>query len=252
MHITIVAKTPVAGRVKTRLCPPCTPQQAADIARAGLLDTIDAIDGAIDRAGENVVAIRHRVTRTLLLDGCTETWMPDEWRIVAQRGSGLAERLCNGFRDLGPGIVVGMETPHVAAVLPDALDHLHHGRDIIGPADDGGYWAIGLCAATAARATDVFAGVQMSTARTGLQQLGRLRAVGRSIEVIPLARDLDDYADLCAIAASGRRGRLADIARLTVESVNSETDGALGTVSVPSMLTSHDGSAPQRRAEPSH
>ena len=44
VHVTIIAKAPVAGRVKTRLCPPCSPQQAADVAAAALADTFDAVD----------------------------------------------------------------------------------------------------------------------------------------------------------------------------------------------------------------
>lgn len=216
MHITIVAKTPVPGRVKTRLCPPCTPQQAADIARAGVLDTIDAIDRAL--------RTRHGATRTLLLDGNVEPWMPLHWRVVAQRGNGLAARLGNGFEDLGEGIIVGMETPHVASLLPGALRHLREGNDVLGPAEDGGYWAIGLCERTAGHAAKVFDGVEMSTSTTGDDQLRRLRALGGRVALLPEARDLDDYADLCAIAGSGRQGRLGAIARQTVGSVVTDRD----------------------------
>ena len=43
MNLIVIAKAPVAGRAKTRLCPPCTPQQAADLAEAALADTLDAV-----------------------------------------------------------------------------------------------------------------------------------------------------------------------------------------------------------------
>ncbi|CAN5627665.1 DUF2064 domain-containing protein [soil metagenome] len=214
MHITIIAKTPVPGLVKTRLCPPCTHEQAAAIARAGMLDTIEAIDGAFQVARD--------ATRTLLLDGDVETWMPANWQVEPQRGDGLLERIRNGFYDLGPGIIVGMETPHVAALLPDAIDHLLAGRNLLGLADDGGYWAIGLCARAAAQVDEVFGAIEMSTSTTGEQQLRRLQALGSETVLLPHARDLDDYADLCAIAESDRGGRLGDLARQIVNLIDAE------------------------------
>lgn len=204
VHITIVAKAPVAGRVKTRLCPPCTFDQAADIAAAGLADTIDAIDA--------VPGIGH-ARRTLLLDGVAQPWMPNDYAVVAQRGNDLGERLRNGFADLGPGVITGMETPHVAHLLGAALTLVSHGTDVLGLADDGGYWAIGLSAATIDRLDDVFAAVPMSTPTTGAIQLRRLRSIGTHVELLASARDLDTIDDLYAVAEANRPGRLARVAR---------------------------------------
>jgi len=106
MHLTIIAKTPEPGRVKTRLCPPCTAKQAAEIAAAALADTVDAIDATV-----GVSPWVGLVRRVLLLDGRADEWIPDGYDVVTQRGDGLAERLANGFADLGPGVVVGMDTP---------------------------------------------------------------------------------------------------------------------------------------------
>jgi glycosyltransferase A (GT-A) superfamily protein (DUF2064 family) len=98
MHLTIIAKTPEPGRVKTRLCPPCTAKQAAEIAAAALADTVDAIDATV-----GVSPWVGLVRRVLLLDGRADEWIPDGYDVVTQRGDGLAERLANGFADLGPG-----------------------------------------------------------------------------------------------------------------------------------------------------
>ena len=204
VHITIVAKAPVAGRVKTRLCPPCTFEQAADIAAAGLADTIDAID-AIPGIGQ--------ARRTLLLDGVAQRWMPDDYAIVPQRGDDLCERLRNGFADLGPGVITGMETPHVAHLLGAAATLVRNGTDVLGLAEDGGYWAIGLSAATIERLDEVFDAVPMSTPTTGAIQLRRLRSVGARVELLASARDLDTIDDLYAVATAGRPGRLPRVAR---------------------------------------
>ncbi|HQZ36077.1 MAG TPA: DUF2064 domain-containing protein [Ilumatobacteraceae bacterium] len=203
MHVTVIAKAPVAGQVKTRLSPPCTPEQAAQVAAAALADTLAAVDEVARRSGAR---------RVLLLEGERQEWMPAAFDVVAQRGDGLEQRLCNGFVDLGPGVIIGMETPHVTASLADAIAAARHGVDTIGLATDGGYWMIGLCAASVAIANDLFDGVPMSRTHTGLAQLRRMHSHGRQVRLLPMARDLDTIADLAAIAESGRTGSLATLA----------------------------------------
>ena len=185
MHVTVIAKQPRPGFVKTRLCPPCTPDEAAAVAAAALTDTIDGIDRLAARASSPV-------DRVLLFDGDATDWARPGWRVVAQRGEGLGDRLANGFDDLGCGVIVGMETPHVANWLGAALDAVHDGHDAIGLATDGGYWAIAL-GAIDRRAFD---DVPMSTSYTGLAQLRRLHSLGRSVARLPTARDLDTFDDL--------------------------------------------------------
>ena len=79
--LAVIAKAPVAGRVKTRLCPPCTPQQAAALAEAALRDTLAAM------AAVGETAAGRTVRRAIVLDGAPGAWHRDE-RIVAQRGDG--------------------------------------------------------------------------------------------------------------------------------------------------------------------
>lgn len=203
MHVTVIAKAPVAGLVKTRLCPPCSPEQAAGVARAALEDSLRAVDEVARCTGAR---------RVLLLDGEEQEWMSAAFDVVAQRGDGLEQRLCNGFVDLGPGVIIGMETPHVAAALVDALRWAGRGVDTIGLATDGGYWMVGLSAASAGRAEQLFERVPMSRSHTGLAQLRRLHAHGCRVRMLPMARDLDTIEDLAAIAASGRDGELAAMA----------------------------------------
>ncbi|MGB8861624.1 MAG: DUF2064 domain-containing protein, partial [Ilumatobacteraceae bacterium] len=212
MHVTVIAKAPVAGLVKTRLCPPCTATQAAQVATAALADSLQVADQ---------VAARTRSRRVLLLDGDPQPWMPAEFEVVAQRGGGLEERLRNGFLDLGAGVIIGMETPHVGLALVDAIEAAHRGVDSIGLATDGGYWMIGLCAASAERAHELFDGVPMSRSHTGLAQLRRLHLHGRRVRMLPMARDLDTAADLRSVADSGRGGRLARVAAEVLSAVRS-------------------------------
>lgn len=213
MHITVIAKAPIPGRVKSRLCPPCSPEQAAEIAAAALADTFDALDTVRDRA--DCVP----VDRYLLLDGTPQVWMPSRYAPVPQRGNGLGERLRNGFADLGAGAIVGMDTPHVAHLLDRALDWLTADTDVLGLAEDGGYWMIGLCGTSLDALDDVFRDIPMSTPITGDAQLMRLRQLGRAVELLPSARDLDTIDDLRAVTRMRCPGRLCAVAAATIESL---------------------------------
>jgi glycosyltransferase A (GT-A) superfamily protein (DUF2064 family) len=126
---------------------------------------------------------------------------------VAQRGDGLAQRLANAFADVGePGFLVGMDTPQVtAALLSDGLAALEHAEAVLGPAADGGYWAIGLREPDPA----VFARVPMSREDTGALQLARLDELGLRTADLPALLDVDDIADARAVAAQAPAGRFA-------------------------------------------
>jgi uncharacterized protein len=195
--LIVIAKAPVPGRVKTRLCPPCTPRQAAALAEAALRDTLEA-----------VAAARGADRRVLALDGETGDWLPAGFDVVPQRGHGLAERLAAAFKDVGgPALLIGMDTPQVTSALIDrALSALARRDAALGPALDGGYWAIGL------RRPDprVFDGVPMSVATTGVAQRRRLDELGLSVADLPALRDVDTIADARAVAAAAPAGRFAD------------------------------------------
>ena len=182
----VVAKEPVPGRVKTRLCPPLSPNEAAAVAEAALADTCAAV--ARCSADRFVVA----------LDGAPGPWLPPGFEVVPQRGAGLDERLAAAWDDAGgPGVQVGMDTPQLQAADLDAALSLLDGSDAaLGLADDGGWWAIALRQPDPA----CFLGVPMSTDRTGRCQHDRLLALGLSVAALPTLRDIDDAADLAAIA----------------------------------------------------
>lgn len=186
--IIVLAKSPIPGRVKTRLCPPCTSAEAAEIAAAALTDTLDT------------VASTPALARVLVLDGPPGPWIPDGFVIVPQLGRGLDERLANAFAAVtGPAVLIGMDTPQVSREhLVDAAALLRApGVDaVLGPAADGGWWAIGLQRAD----PRVFIGVPMSTDHTGRDQHARLDALGLQSRRLDTLRDVDTYADAVEVA----------------------------------------------------
>ena len=133
----MIAKAPVAGRVKTRLMPAVHARAGRRARRAPRCsDTLAAAPRA-PRAGRRVV----------VLDGEPGPWLPDGFEVIAQRGDGLAERLAAAFADVGePAFLVGMDTPQVTPELLDAglAARRRDGDSAFGAAPDGGYWAIGL------------------------------------------------------------------------------------------------------------
>jgi uncharacterized protein len=201
--LVVIAKSPRAGYSKTRLCPPCTPRQAARLARAALADTLDAV-----RATQ---ASRH----LLVLDGEPGDWLPDGFEVLPQRGGGLDERLANAFEDVsGPALLIGMDTPQVTPRdLGDALTRLAEPAidAVLGPAPDGGYWAIGLRQPD----PDVFLGVPMSSARTCRAQRARLSQLRLRVGELPAVRDVDRIADAHAVAELAPTGRFARALALT-------------------------------------
>jgi uncharacterized protein len=193
--LIVIAKQPVPGRVKTRLTPPCTPSEAALLAEAALADTLTAV--AASPAGR----------RVLVLDGRPGDWLPPGFDVVPQRGGGLADRLAGAFAAVdGPALLVGMDTPQVGPTLIGAgCEALERADSVVGPAVDGGYWAIGLRRPDAR----VFAGVPMSEPTTGAAQLARLVELGYGVDRLPRLRDVDTIADARAVAGSAPATRFA-------------------------------------------
>ncbi|HZW45537.1 MAG TPA: DUF2064 domain-containing protein [Dermatophilaceae bacterium] len=197
--LIVMAKSPVAGLVKTRLTPAFTPGQAAALAQASLRDTLDTVAAA--------PALR----RMVAWEGAHRSWLPDGVDVIAQRGDGLDERISHAFHEAfvrpghGPALLVGMDTPQLR-VADLGLDW--DGADaVLGLSPDGGYWALGL----GHFHPDVVNGVPMSTSHTGRRQLERLQSLGYRVRMLPMMRDVDtpaDAATVARIAPDSRFGRL--------------------------------------------
>ncbi|WP_405951486.1 DUF2064 domain-containing protein [Streptomyces prunicolor] len=196
--LLVIAKEPLPGRVKTRLTPPFTPEEAAALAEASLVDTL------------HVVLATPARRRVLVLAGTPGPWLPPGFDVVPQCGGGLDERLAAAFAGCdGPALLIGMDTPQVT---PDLLTVDFADCDAyFGPAEDGGFWALGL----AAPDPELLRGVPMSTPTTGAVQRGRLTAGGLRVRDLPSLRDVDTAYDAELVAAVAPEGRFAsELARL--------------------------------------
>ncbi|MDD7938245.1 DUF2064 domain-containing protein [Actinomycetospora lutea] len=213
--VLVLAKAPVAGRVKTRLTTATTPTGAAGIAAAALLDTLEAAGAVRDAAvlvaleGDPADAQRHDEIAAALAGTV----------VVPQRGDTLGERITAAHEDVAdtfPGAVsvqIGMDTPQVdAALLADALDLVATAADAaLGLALDGGWWALALADP---RRAALIADVPTSCGDTGARTLAELRAGHEGLRPdrvleLPALSDVDTPDDALAVADLVPTGRFA-------------------------------------------
>jgi glycosyltransferase A (GT-A) superfamily protein (DUF2064 family) len=191
LTVAVIAKQCLPGRVKTRLSPPLTPEEAAGLAQLSLSRTLATV---------RLLPTRNRL---LVMDGTPAAGDAEQFTVVPQASGGLDERLaaiCDAAS--GPLLIIGMDTPQFS--VSDVAPLLHDwctgtaGLDAwLGPASDGGFWALALRRPNGA----LIRGVPMSTDTTGAQQHARLSAAGLTIGMLPELRDMDYFSDALEIAA---------------------------------------------------
>ena len=191
-----MAKAPRAGEVKTRLCPPLSPAQAAELAEAFLLDAIETVRSL--EMATPVIAYAPADARALF-----EALAPD-FALVPQRGADLGERLAHVFDDLfaasaQAAIVIGSDAPTLPrAVLDLARSRIGSADLVLGPSEDGGYYLIGLREPR----PELFADIAWSTATVFEATMARARARGLCTAILPTWFDVDTGGDLARLEAS--------------------------------------------------
>jgi len=194
--LIVIAKECLPGKVKTRLHPPLSLEQAAELAAASLDDTLAAV--------EPLPATR----RVLAFDGQVPPALASGYDIVPQVSGGLDARLGAIFDGCNePAVLIGMDTPQVSAAVlapifaawPDDVDAW------FGPAADGGFWALALRHPDG----DLIRGVPMSESFTGARQLDRLHAAGLRVRMLPTLTDVDHIDDAYRVADLAPNGSFA-------------------------------------------
>lgn len=226
--LLVLAKAPVPGQVKTRLCPPASPTQAARIAAAALRDTLDAVLAV--PAVAPVVALTGNLT--CAVDAAALREQLRAATVLPQRGGTLGQRIAASIADAAtlvahrPVLQIGMDTPQAsAALLTHCLDVLHHdGMDAaLGPAADGGWWVLGV---RHPRLAELIAEVPTSRADTGQRTLAALRAAGARVAQLPELCDVDTWRDAVAVAAEFPAGRFAAAVTATSATLGGSNSGS--------------------------
>ena len=186
--LIVIAKECIPGRVKTRLHPPLTLEQAAILAAASLADTFKAVS--------SLPATR----RILVFDGNLLPPGSESYELIQQVSGELDMRLGAIFDECsGPTVLIGMDTPQLTAdLLAPIFDEWPTDVDAwLGLANDGGYWTIAMANPDGS----LIRGVPMSRNDTGRLQLERLEAAGLRVRRLPELIDVDTIDDARAVAA---------------------------------------------------
>lgn len=204
--IAVICKEPLPGRAKTRLHPPLTLEQAAELAAAAIDDTL-RVASAVD-AGR----------RILLFEGNRLPPRSEHFDVITQTDGTLDLRLGALFDECDePLLLIGMDTPQVTAEhLAPAFDGWPHDTGSpdawFGAASDGGFWALGMREPRG----DLIRGVPMSQDDTGAIQLARLVDVGLTVGHLTTLTDVDTFDTAREVAAAAPTTRFAAaLARIT-------------------------------------
>ncbi len=205
--LVVFAKPPVPGRVKTRLTPPLSPEDAARLYGAFLQD-------ALDQYQDLGVTLR----LYLSLDESPGRSMSAHWgdmycqwvgeNVFRQRGAGLGERMQQAFEETFAAgrrrvILIGTDHPTLpSAWIQEGFSLLEGKGDVVlGPTGDGGFYLIGMNGSF----PQVFEGMTYSHEAVFEQTAARVASCGASLHTLPEWYDVDTFDDLKRLVADMRR-----------------------------------------------
>lgn len=192
--IIILAKAPVSGDVKTRMCPPLTPDEAASLHGSLVMDAVErtrslrgfdvflACSPGMDHPFFQTLAARHRL------------------HLCDQKGEDLGRRMDHALtaaltRGYAYALLVGTDIPNLSARHYQRAKALLQDTDVVlGPTEDGGYYLVGAKQPVPA----LFADISWSTGSVLTQSLVRAEQAGLVVGLLDSERDLDTFEDVRA------------------------------------------------------
>src|SRR5882724_5139825 len=214
--LAVMTKAPQAGRVKTRLVPPLTPEEAAELNKCFLRDTAAAISsvcsGGLRRPNAVNTQLRPGAQKAPPQCGPVAVYtpvgaesaytdvLPADFSLLPQRGDEFGERLHFAVEDLfkcgfDSLCLIDSDSPTVPAEnFEQAVELLSTCEDrvVLGPSDDGGYYLIGMNKPH----WHLFEQIDWSTERVLNQTMQRATEIGIEVKLLPTGYDVDDDASL--------------------------------------------------------
>jgi rSAM/selenodomain-associated transferase 1 len=194
--LAVMAKAPRPGKVKTRLSPPLTPEQASELNVCFLRDTTENIQQVTEAGNSAGIVVYTPVGDESAFDGI----LPAGFQLLGQRGDGFGERLLHACEDLfacgfSAVCLIDSDSPTMPqdALLQAVSRLLLPGdRMVLGGSDDGGYYLIGIKHSH----PRLFERIDWSTERVLEQTLERAREIGLQAELLSTWYDVDDGVTL--------------------------------------------------------
>jgi len=191
--LLVFAKRPLPGKVKTRLVPPLSPEQASDLYRCMLGDVLAMVASFPDLS----LYLFHED-----IEGAREYFAEIALGIVSlpQEGKDLGERMAEAFRVVfamghGVAVIIGTDAPDLPpAYIKEALSRLESGKSgaVFGPCEDGGYYLLGMTRLHCA----LFRDLPWSSGTVLQESLKRAEEAGIEVSLLPMWHDVDTAADL--------------------------------------------------------
>jgi uncharacterized protein len=208
--LAVMTKAPQAGRVKTRLTPPLTPEEAAELNKCFLRDTVTAISSACSNPSVSKAHASHSEAATAARGIAVYTpvgaeaaygdILPAHFALLPQRGDTFGERLWLAVEDLckcgfQSVCLINSDSPTVPDEHFSTAVELLSTREerlVLGPSDDGGYYLIGVKKPR----RHLFEQIDWSTERVLNQTMQRATEIGLEVKLLPTGYDVDDAASL--------------------------------------------------------
>ena len=220
--IGVMARAPIPGRCKTRLLAAHGPEWVADLYAAMLRDTLDGLQSVT--AEDYVVFVapvpaapgededEDETARTRLAFDVLSRHVPAPWELVAQQGADLGERMAHAFgvmfeRGASYALLSGSDAPSFPTEsLADAFDHdvtalVTERQVLVGPSEDGGYYAIGMASLEPGLLRD------MPWSTPAVMETTRLRCkeVALPLRELPKWYDVDEPSDVMRLLDEVRK-----------------------------------------------
>src|ERR1700722_2489308 len=194
--LAVMAKAPRPGKVKTRLSPPLTPDQASALNICLIRDTTENIQQVTEASSSAGLVAYTPVGDESAFDGL----LPSGFQLLAQRGDGFGERLLHACEDLfacgfSAVCLIDSDSPTLPQdALLQAVERLSRAGDrmVLGGSDDGGYYLLGVKRPH----HRLFEQIDWSTERVFEQTLERAGEIDLPAELLPTWYDVDDAATL--------------------------------------------------------
>lgn len=207
-HLILFGKVPESGSVKTRLAPELGEEGAARLYRAFLEDTVRLTSEVPGVGRRSLWLAGDEAGREGIRDRLGEGAMP----VRAQRGRDLGARMASALEDAffdgaGRALIVGTDHPTLPpGRLERAFRWLREVDLVLGPSDDGGYYAVGVRRSAWPRAAEIFRGISWSTARVLEETRSRADGAGLSRRELEPWYDVDRPEELARLRRDAAPG----------------------------------------------
>ena len=177
VRVAVFAKTPVLGKVKTRL--------AASIGCDAALKCYECLL-------VNTLAAATPFNPEIWFDGDpADIGWPSELRSIKQTDGDLGMRMQSAFAD-GVDVLIGVDCPEMTtAYIQHAIDCLNRADVVLGPVEDGGYCLIAMQTPH----LEIFEGIDWSTSKVLVQTVDKINQLGLTVSLLPMTWDVDELSD---------------------------------------------------------